>query len=153
MALQLTGGEFEAIRDLFRTIDQDGDGQLTKEELTEYFGKSKQDKVDFNMRLMDLDRSGTVEFHEFLEMVAFLDYDKGITEKNIKQFFSALDADGNGILSADELRKFYNVMATFIVLNCNLKTNDEFESLISSLDSNGDGTIDCEELIKGYFQS
>ena len=153
MALQLTASEFEAIRDRFLTIDQDGDGQLTKEELTEYFGNDKHEKVDFTMKLMDLDRNGTVEFHEFLEMVAFLDFNKGITEWKIKQFFRALDADGNGVLSADELRRFYKVMATCVVLNSNVKTNDEIEKLISSLDSNGDGSIDCEEFIKGYFQS
>ena len=45
-------------------------------------------------------------------MVAFLDFIKGITERKIKQFFRPLDAEGNGVLSADELRRFYKVMAT-----------------------------------------
>merc|ERR1712020_743692 len=138
MALQLTGGEFELIRDRFLAIDQDGDGQLTKEELTEYFGKDKNDRVDFTVKLMDLDCNGTVEFHEFLEMVAFLDFNKGITEWKIKRFFRALDADGNGVLSADEIRKFYKIMATCAVLNNTAPSNDDIEKLITSLDCNGD---------------
>ena len=152
MALQLTGGEFESIRDKFLAIDQDGDGQLTKEELTEYFGKDKNERVDFTIKLMDLDCNETVEFHEFLEMVAFLDFNKGITECKIKQFFRALDADGNGVVSAEEIRKFCKVMSACAMLNGTAPSNDEIEKLIASLDSNGDGKIDCEEFIKGYFQ-
>merc|ERR1712018_527673 len=152
MALQLASAEFEKIKDIFRTIDDDGDEKLTKEELTNYFGKDKHEKVDFILKLMDLDRNGTVEFHEFLEMVAFLDFNKGIKEWKIKQFFRALDADGNGVLSADEIRRFYKVMEKCAVLNSKVPSNDEIEKLISSLDSDGDGKIDCEEFIKGYFK-
>ena len=105
MALQLSGCEFEAIRDKFLAIDTDGDGQLTREELSESFGKDKTDKVEFTIKLMDLDNNGVIEFHEFLEMVAFLEYKKGITVQKIKQFFQALDEDGSGTLSAEEIRK------------------------------------------------
>ena len=149
MALQLTPDEFETIKGGFVAIDKDGDGQLTKEELTAYFGSDKQDKVDFTMKLMDLDCNGSVEFHEFLEMVAFLDFHKGVTEWKIKQFFRALDTDGNGVLSADEIRNFYKMISG---LNTQVPSNDEIETLIQSLDANGDGRIDCEEFIKGYFE-
>ena len=55
MALQLDGNEFEAIRDKFLAIDTDGDGQLTRAELSEHFGNGKSDKVEFTIKLMDLD--------------------------------------------------------------------------------------------------
>ena len=84
MAVQLNGEEFETIRDKFLSIDKDGDGQLTKDELTEYFGTDKIERVDFTLKLMDLDRSGTIEFHEFMEMVAFLEFNKGVTEEKLK---------------------------------------------------------------------
>ena len=84
-------------------------------------------------------------------MVAFLNLNKGITELKIKQFFRALDEDGNCVLSADEIRRFYKVVLTCTCLDTHIPSNDDIEKLISSLDCNGDGKIDCEEFIKGYF--
>ena len=151
MALQLDGNEFEAIRDKFLAIDTDGDGQLTRAELSEHFGNGKSDKVEFTIKLMDLDNNGVIEFHEFLEMVAFMDYKKGISVDKIKQFFRALDEDGNGTLSADEIRKFHGVMSTCTLLNSPMSSDEEVEKLVAKLDINGDGKIDCEEFIKGYI--
>jgi len=151
MALQLTAGEFGEIKDIFRKIDQDSDEKLTRKELIEYFGNDKLEKVDFILKLMDLDRNGTIEFHEFLEMTAFLDFHKGITSEKIKRFFRALDADGKGFLIADEVRRFYTHMENCAVLNSKVPSKDEIDHLTSALDFNGDGKIDCEEFIKGYF--
>jgi len=151
MALQLNGEQFEAIRDKFLAIDTDGDGQLTRQELSDHFGTDRTDKVEFTIKLMDLDNNGVIEFHEFLEMVAFLDHKKGISVDKIKQFFRALDEDGNGTLSSDEIRKFHGVMASCTILNSPMSSNEDVEKLITSLDINGDGKIDCEEFIKGYI--
>ena len=90
MALQLSGNEFEAIRDDFLCIDKDGDGQLTREEMLELLA-GKEENLDFMMRLMDADRNGTVEFHEFLEIMAFLNYNKGLNARTAGQFFRALE--------------------------------------------------------------
>ena len=151
MALQLNGEQFEAIRDKFLAIDTDGDGQLTRQELSDHFGTDRTDKVEFTIKLMDLDNNGVIEFHEFLEMVAFLDHKKGISVDKIKQFFRALDEDGNGTLSADEIRKFHGVMAACTILYSPMSSDEDVEKLITALDINGDGKIDCEEFIKGYI--
>ena len=149
MALQLSPEEFATIKEEFSAIDIDGDGQLTKDELTAYFGQEKQEKVDFMMKVMDLDRSGTIEFHEYLEMAAFLECNKGITEEKIKTFFRALDKDGNGVLSTDEIRSFYKMISD---LSAKAPLDDETEELIKSLDINGDGKVDYDEFAKGYFK-
>ena len=151
MALQLDGHEFEAIRDKFRAVDTDGDGQLTRAELSEHFGNDNSDKVEFTIKLMDLDNNGVIEFHEFLEMTAFLDYKKGISVDKIKQFFRALDEDGSGTLSSEEIRKFHKVMSNCTIVNSPISSDEEVEKLVSKLDINGDGKIDCEEFILGYI--
>merc|ERR1712018_417529 len=132
-------------------IDTDRDGQLTRAELSEHFGNGKSDKVEFTIKLMDLDNNGVIEFHEFLEMVAFLEYKKGITVQKIKQFFQALDEDGSGTLSAEEIRKFHRVLSTCTILNSPISSEEEVEKLITALDVNGDGKIDCNEFIQGYI--
>ena len=99
MALQLNGMEFEDIRDDFISIDKDGDGQINREEMLQLFNGSKKENLDFMMKLMDINCNGTVEFHEFLEIMAFLVYNKGLNVRTAGHFFRALDKDGDGYLS------------------------------------------------------
>ena len=146
MALQLSGNEFEAIRDDFLCIDKDGDGQLTREEMLELLS-GKEENLDFMMRLMDADRNGTVEFHEFLEIMAFLNYNKGLNARTAGQFFRALDKDGDGYLTVEEIKYFYEMMGKDE--EGKEPCNSEIEALVQSLDTDGDGKIDFEEFQNG----
>ena len=149
MALQLSGEEFVSIRDDFLEIDKDGDGQLTRSEMQEYLKEDKHDKADFWMKLMDLDCNGVVEFHEFLEMAAFMEFRKGINECKLKQMFRALDKDGNGFLSTAEMMQFFEMMYADVLID-NLPSLEEIVALIKSLDTNDDGKIIYEEFVKGF---
>ena len=146
MALQLTGAEFAMIRDDFLVIDKDGDGRINREELLEVLEGQTEENVDFMMKLMDVDCNGTVEFHEFLEIMAFLAYNKGLNRSTAKQMFRALDKDGDGFLSADEIKRFYEIISD---MDDDVPSAEEIAGLIRSLDSNGDGKIDLEEFITG----
>ena len=70
MASRLTGKEFEKVRNQFLKMDKDNDGKITKEELKAYcIGQNDyrtDDQIDYMMRVMDLDNSGSIEFIEFL---------------------------------------------------------------------------------------
>ena len=80
MSLQLTNEEFAAIKNEFLEMDTNGDGRLTRTEIARTYKNNKAvDQVDFMMRLMDLDANGSIEFHEFLEMAAFWEYNKRIS--------------------------------------------------------------------------
>ena len=146
MALQLTGEEFSMIRDDFLVIDKDGDGRINREELLEVLEGQTEENVDFMMKLMDVDCNGTVEFHEFLEIMAVLTYHKGINKSTWKQMFRALDKNGDGFLSEDEIKRFYEMLAD---MDADVPSAAEIESLIRSLDINGDGKIDLEEFSNG----
>jgi Ca2+-binding EF-hand superfamily protein len=146
MALQLTGSEFEAIRDDFIILDQDGDGRITGKEMLEILEGKKEEHLDFMMKLMDADCNGTVEFSEFLEIMAFLSYNKGLNTRTAAQFFRALDKDGDGHLSVEEIKSFYEMM------ECSdekVSSKAEIEKLVQSLDTDGDGKINFEEFLEG----
>lgn len=147
MALQLTGTEFEDIRDDFLIIDKDGDGQINLEEMLELLAGKKEENLDFMMRLMDADCNGTVEFHEFLEIMAILTYNKGLNARTAGQFFRALDKDGNGYLSVEEIKLFY--VMTGGTEEKEPPTTSEIEALVQSLDTDGDGKITFEEFVDG----
>ena len=146
MSFLLTGDEFEKIRDDFLLIDRDGDGQLTREEMLEVLEDKKEENLDFMMRLMDTDSSGTVEFHEFLEIMAFLNFDKGLNKRSAGQFFRALDKDGDGYLTVAEIQYFYEMIGTKGETD---PTSEEIEVLVKDLDTDGDGKIDFEEFLNG----
>merc|ERR1712018_743404 len=146
MALNLTSDEFASIRDQFCLIDEDGDGRLTKEEMVKLVKDGKGEQLDFMMKLMDADESGTVEFNEFLEIMAFLHFNKGLNTRTAGQFFRALDKDGDGYLTADELGEFYKMVGE---ANEGGPSKEEIEKLIQTLDKDGDGKVDLQEFMDG----
>ena len=147
MSLQLTTEEFDAIKNEFIEMDRDGDGRLTRSEIGRMYKNNKTEQVDFMMKLMDLDANGSIEFHEFLEMAAFWEYNKRISERKIKQMFLALDRDNNGVLSIEEIKHFCDMIYQ---INENRPSCEHIRALIQKLDTNGDGKIDCNEFITGY---
>ena len=97
MAVQLTGEEFEITRDLFKVMDKDGDGKITVAEFKEHISKSNKetteddtdtnDYVEFLMRVYDLDGNGSLEFPEFLEINAFITYEKSQQKSILSNYF------------------------------------------------------------------
>ena len=151
MAFQLTGEEFEAIRNQFTEIDKDSDGKLTKEEFKVFCSEQNEIRtdaeIDYMMRMMDLNNNGTVEFPEFLEMVAFFEYNKDPYEVQIRQMFKALDKDNDGVLSTEEIRQLWNI---FTNDNYDLPSEEEIEDIVKALDINGDGKIDYNEFMAQF---
>ena len=146
MALQLNGKEFEEIRDDFICIDKDGDGQINLEEMLEFLDGNKNEYIDFMMKLMDINCNGTIEFHEFLAIMAFLLYNKTLNIPTAGQFFRALDKDGDGYLSVAEIKQFYETM---ISTREEAPSTEDIEALVQSLDEDDDGKINFEEFFHG----
>ena len=149
MALTLTGEEFEAIRDDFLAADTNGDGMLSRSEVQEYIHSDHKDKTDLMIRLMDLDRNGVIEFHEFLEVVACIVHRKGISDSKLKQIFKAMDKDGNGLVDADEMILFFDMMHEHILIP-HLPSHERIVELINSLDKNSDGKVDFNKFVEAF---
>ena len=147
MAIQLTSEEFNAIKSEFLEFDRNGDGRISRSEIKRFFPESTENNVDFMMRLMDLDSNGYIEFHEFLEMAAFWEYNKRICDWKIKQMFLALDRDGNKVLSLEEIKIFCNMIYK---VNSDRPSYEELCQFVNTLDKNKDGVIDFKEFLEGY---
>ena len=105
MAVRLTGEEFELIRDAFLDIDVDEDGSVTQDELKGSFTKNlPEEKVNFYLKMLDMDGSGTIKFVDFLEMYAFLTLQKPPHETQMRQLFKALDKDNSGYITNREMK-------------------------------------------------
>ena len=86
---------------------------------------------------MDTDESGKIDLPEFLHMMSKRISDTNL-EEDILEAFKVFDKDGNGVISARELK----------VVMANLGetlTETEVEAMISDADMDGDGCINYAE--------
>jgi Ca2+-binding EF-hand superfamily protein len=144
MASKLTPEEFVEIKQSFSKIDSDGNGQISRQELREAISKKRgNEEVDLIMRLMDFDQDEKIDFSEYMKMIAVTDYKKTPHGEQFKQMFRSLDKDGDGIISADELKSLWNIFSN----NVDIPGLDEVEDIMKTLDSNKDGKVEYEELV------
>ena len=88
---------------------------------------------------VDADGNGTIDFPEFLTMMARKMKDTD-SEEEIREAFRVFDKDGNGFISAAELRH--------VMTNLGEKlTDEEVDEMIREADIDGDGQVNYE----GYF--
>ena len=147
MAVRLTGEEFEIIRDAFLDIDVDEDGSVTQDQLKGSFTKSlPEGKVNFYLKMLDMDGTGTIKFVDFLEMYAFLTLQKQPHETQMRQLFKALDKDDSGSISEQEVRSFCKMFQ--LVEDSNIDA--AIDGLISKADTDGDGEINYVEFINMF---
>ena len=86
--------------------------------------------------IFDLTGSGTIDFYEFLHLMTrkFMEVD---LEQELKHAFSMFDRDGNGLISAQELR--------YAMTNMGEKLSDEeVDEMIKTADIDGDGQINYQ---------
>lgn len=88
------------------------------------------------MFLNNLTGNGTIDFPEFLTMMARKMKDTD-SEEEIREAFRVFDKDGNGFISAAELRH--------VMTNLGEKlTDEEVDEMIREADIDGDGQVNYE---------
>jgi len=94
---------------------------------------------------VDADGNGTIDFPEFLTMMACKMKDTDSEEEilEVETAFKVFDKDGNGFISAAEL--------IHIMTNLGEKLSDEeVDEMIREVDIDGDGQISYEEFVKRF---
>lgn len=144
MTDHLTEEQIAEFKEAFQIFDKDGDGLITTKELGTVMRSLGQNLSEEELKTMieevDTDKSGTIDFQEFLGLMAWKMKETDIEEELIEAF-KVFDRDGNGLISAHELRF---VMST----SGEQLTEEDIEEMIREADENGDGYIDYEEFVK-----
>merc|ERR1711869_7301 len=133
MADQLTWEQIAEFKEAFSLFDKDGDGTITTKELGTVMRSPGQNPTEAELQDMinevDADGNGTIDFPEFLSLMARKMKDTD-TEEELIEAFKVFDRDGNGFISAAELRH--------VMINLGEKLTDV----------EGDGQINYEEFVK-----
>mmetsp|Transcript_4219 Transcript_4219/g.15532 ORF Transcript_4219/g.15532 Transcript_4219/m.15532 type:complete len:198 (-) Transcript_4219:40-633(-) len=144
MADQLTEEQIAEFKEAFSLFDKDGDGTITTKELGTVMRSLGQNPTEAELQDMinevDADGNGTIDFPEFLTLMARKMKDTD-SEEEILEAFKVFDKDGNGFISAAELRH--------VMTNLGEKlTDEEVDEMIREADIDGDGQINYEEFVK-----
>ncbi|XP_035825997.1 neo-calmodulin-like [Aplysia californica] len=130
----------QKFKEAFSLFDKDGDGTITTKELGTVMRSLGQNPTEAELQDMinevDADGNGTIDFPEFLTMMARKMKDAD-TEEELKESFRVFDKDGNGFISAAELRH--------VMTNLGEKlTDEEVDEMIREADTDGDGQVNYD---------
>ena len=142
MQVSATFKTMDDIKQGFKLMDKDGDGQITKQEMAASGHRFNNAQVDAVFALGDVNDDGVLDLDEFIAVMcpSALTVISRLIGKyaniaDVKKTFLSIDIDRDGLLSKQEM-------------NSSGKFNaQEVEALFILGDLNGDGELDLEEFV------
>lgn len=165
-------GVEQPLRQMFRMLDLDGDGRISKEELLIFYRTREQDREATKaarsfFKLGDINHDGFLDENEFVSLftrASNLDIDERAltdTERECKNLidsyeqtrndellqrcFALLDLNHDGVVSKSELKKSYLCRGT--------SANEAARILMQLGDTNQDGVLSMDEFVQLIKQS
>uniref|UniRef100_A0A3B3Z3E5 EF-hand domain-containing protein n=1 Tax=Poecilia mexicana TaxID=48701 RepID=A0A3B3Z3E5_9TELE len=135
-------GRAKEFKEAFSLFDKDGDGTITTKELGTVMRSLGQNPTEAELQDMinevDADGNGTIDFPEFLTMMARKMKDTD-SEEEIREAFRVFDKRKS--CCAAELRH--------VMTNLGEKlTDEEVDEMIREADIDGDGQVNYEEFVQ-----
>eukprot|EP00923_Selenidium_pygospionis_P000451 GHVN01000799.1.p1 GENE.GHVN01000799.1~~GHVN01000799.1.p1 ORF type:complete len:348 (-),score=40.75 GHVN01000799.1:191-1234(-) len=143
--------ETKELTRLFRLLDQNGDGQLDRDELIQGYNmmfntRKPEDErlfvdeaqieaeVDQILASVDFDRNGYIEYSEFVTVS--IDRMTLVSKERLHATFHLFDSDGSGKISATELAGIFGLSSV---------DDSTWNHILSDVDQNNDGEVggDC----------
>eukprot|EP01105_Mastigella_eilhardi_P005268 TRINITY_DN17008_c0_g1_i1.p1 TRINITY_DN17008_c0_g1~~TRINITY_DN17008_c0_g1_i1.p1 ORF type:complete len:346 (-),score=106.19 TRINITY_DN17008_c0_g1_i1:109-1119(-) len=137
----------------FRIMDDSHDHRLQPEEFRkaahDYGFNLSENDVEMLLKVMDRDGNGLIDYDEFLRVV------RGEMSEDrrewVRKAFSKLDANKNGVIQVDDIRKFYSAKGNPDVLSGKLTEDQVFAQFLDCFDSiKKDGIVTYQEFEEYY---
>ena len=142
---RLTEQEICELHEAFNIFDVESDGSITVNQLVMLMKALKQslnkNELENILNEFNIKEDGRIYFNQFLKIMAKrLKNIKEDEDKYLKNLFSNLDRNNNGLISIHEIR--------YIVTHSkeNISEND-IETIMTEADTDGDGLISFEEFM------
>ncbi|KAF8652896.1 hypothetical protein AX16_004084 [Volvariella volvacea WC 439] len=89
---------------------------------------------------VDVDGNGTIDFNEFLQMMAHKS-SRGESVEDLREAFKVFDKDGSGSISREELKGVLHSLGETV-------NDEDIDNMMLEADEDGNGEISFEEFIK-----
>ena len=137
----LTEDEIEEIKEAFDLFDTDGSGSIDPKELRaamQSLGFEAKNQTIYQM-ITDLDKnkSGNIDFEEFLDMMTARMSDKD-TREDIAKVFRLFDDDCTDTITLRNLRRVARELGETM-------TDEELQEMVDRADSNGDAAVTMDD--------
>lgn len=143
-AFELSEDQIAVTKEVFDQFD-DEDGYLSVQKLGDVMKSlgynMKKTQLKELMDQVDQDGSGTVDFEEFLPLVAH-ELKKKEDEKFYYTLFRILDKKKRGWIGVDDLRFILEGLAEEVDL-----TSEEINDMITDIDEDGNGQVSFQEFL------
>ena len=144
----LNADELAEFREIFKLVDRDGSGTITKEELAELMETlgidATQEEVDMMISEIDTDDNGSIDFDEFVSVMSRR-VDATYSSTQVKDAFKLFTSTGSqaqsGRISTEALLRALTTYGT------DKLTQEQAEDLIKQLEPDENGMINYEEYV------
>ncbi|KAK4766117.1 hypothetical protein SAY87_007759 [Trapa incisa] len=129
----------------FQMFDRNGDGRITKKDLSDSLGNLGifilDKELDDMIGRIDVNGNGFVDIEEFEALYGSIMNERNEeVEEDMKEAFNVFDQNGDGFITVDELR---SVLASLGLKQG--RTLDDCKRMIMNVDVDGDGRVNFKE--------
>ena len=141
----LSEQEICELHEAFNIFDVESDGSINSKQLIILMNSLKQypsqKELEKILNEFNIDKNGQIYFNQFLKIMAKrLKNIKEDEDRYLKNLFSNLDRNNNGLISIHEIR--------YIVTHSNENISEkDIETIMKEADTDGDGLISFEEFM------
>jgi len=140
----LSENQISDFRAAFNIYDRDGKGFIPTSLLgtvMKNLGHNlKPEQLQECIEAVDGDGSGTVDFEEFLALMA-KKTKEAEDEQELREAFRVFDKNNRGVIDTNDLKTIFKALDPDML-------DEEIEQIISEVDEDGSGTVDFEEFLK-----
>merc|ERR1712205_289685 len=144
-AMEFTDEEKKEVRKNFNLFDKKRTGAIPIADMGTVLRSLGQNPTEAELQALmeevDKDKSGTIEFDEFVDLMARTNKSKDQMEEEIKNAFLTFDADNSGYITREELVETLTTMGDPV-------DEETINGMIQEADVDGDGKINYEEFTK-----
>ena len=136
-------------KEAFNIFDKDKDGYITTKELGDIMKNLGQSPSEAELQDMinevDIDGNGTIDFKEFLGLMArkMRDYDN---EDEYIEAFRIFDKNNDDLISQEELKEAMTIIGQFVWGES--PTDEDIAYMIKEADTDGDGFLHYSDFIR-----
>ena len=140
IASRIGDNEINNLKEAFKALDKDNDGQISLEEFKDGLKQLPNVKISDEKMVeyfdsIDTDKSGKIDYTEFI--AATLSKKNDLQKEKLKEAFSMLDKNNDGKISKEDIKGILR-----------LESKDQIiTDLMAKADTNKDGEIDYNEFL------